>query len=77
MAGNKAGSEKMIVKMVERFGSYEAWRDFMRENGRKGGTISKGGGFSGPEGRERASIAGQIGGRISRKPKQHSPYKSA
>lgn len=42
-------------------------RDFYREIGRKGGKISRGGGFA--ANRELASIAGKVGGRISRRGK--------
>lgn len=66
--------------MLERFGTKEAYCEFMREQGRKGGTNGRGknygGGFSstkvgadGLTGKERAVIAGSKGGKLSKRGK--------
>lgn len=60
MAGTKAGGLKTKQTIIEKYG-----KDFWRENGRKGGKLSTTGGFA--ANRELARIAGQKGGRISRR----------
>ena len=69
MTGTKAGGLKARNTNLEKYGP-----DFYRNLGRKGGKVSKNGGFAsdkvgddGLTGRERARIAGSIGGRTSRR----------
>lgn len=76
MSGIKKGEpgyDKAVSRwwstMIERFGSEEAIRDHMVAMGKKGGKLSKTGGFAsnkvGPDGltgRERARLVGAIGG---------------
>lgn len=62
-----AGGKKLVETMVKKHGSYEAWCEWMRNNGRKGGEKSTGGGFA--VNRELAREAGRKGGRISRRGK--------
>lgn len=69
MTGTKAGGLKARNTNLERYGD-----DFYRNMGKKGGKISKNGGFAsdkvgadGLTGRERAKIAGAIGGQKSRR----------
>lgn len=71
MSGTRAGGLKARDKNLELRGP-----DFYKEIGRKGGKSSNTGGFAssligrdGLTGRERASIAGQKGGRSSRRQK--------
>lgn len=68
MAGTKAGGAKAATTNKERHGS-----DYYRNLGRKGGTISRGGGFAsdkvgadGLTGPERAKIVGVKGGRAGK-----------
>ena len=70
MAGSKAGAAKMKQTMIDRFGSEEAWREAMRNNGSKGGKrssnlLGNAGGFA--VNRELAREAGKVGGTISRR----------
>lgn len=69
MKKGEKGHDKAVSKwwstMIERFGSEEAIRDHMVAMGKKGGKLSKTGGFAsdkvgadGLTGRERASIGG-------------------
>ena len=69
MTGTKAGGLKARNTNIERYGE-----DFYRNMGKKGGKISKNGGFAsdkvgadGLTGRQRAKIAGAIGGQKSRR----------
>lgn len=69
MAGNRLGGLKAAETNRERYGE-----DFYSNMGRKGGSISRGGGFAselvGPDGltgRQRARIAGKKGGHISKR----------
>ena len=60
MAGTKEGGKKAAQTNLKRYG-----KDFYRENGRKGGHNGHTGGFAANP--ELAKIAGQKGGRISRR----------
>lgn len=62
MAGTKAGGLKATATNIERHG-----KDFYKRIGRKGGKASNNGGFAANP--ELAKIAGQKGGRISRRGK--------
>jgi uncharacterized protein len=62
MAGTQAGSRKAAATNKQRYGL-----NFYEQIGRKGGKISRGGGFSGPDGRLRAQEAGRKGGKASRR----------
>lgn len=71
----KAGAKKLIATMTDKFGSYDSWAEWMRKNGAEGGRKGRTGGFAsekigadGLTGKQRARIAGQRGGTISRKP---------
>lgn len=57
------GVKRHRQTMIKKFGSYEAWRDWMRANGSKGGAAHNKGGFND---RALARRAGAIGGRVSR-----------
>lgn len=65
--------------MIERyFGTEEAYREFMRQKGKKGGIKSRGGGFgttkpnkNGLTGREQAKLAGAIGGKAPKPRGKH------
>lgn len=70
MSGTKAGAAKMRQKMIEKFGSEEAWKEVMRNNASKGGqgssnALGNAGGFAANP--ELARIAGARGGSISRR----------
>ncbi|GAB3068034.1 hypothetical protein GCM10027080_05770 [Pedococcus soli] len=62
MAGTRTGGAKAAATNKIRYGF-----DFYKMIGRKGGTISRGGGFVGEGGRERARVAGAKGGKASRR----------
>ena len=62
MAGSKVGGLKATATNIERHG-----KDFYKRIGRKGGKASNNGGFAANP--ELARIAGQKGGRISRRGK--------
>ena len=59
MAGNVEGGKKVAAKLLAKD------PDHYTKMGRAGGLRSRGGGFSGPGGQERARRAGAIGGRAS------------
>ena len=72
MAGTKAGGDKAKAKLYERYG-----RSYYSRIGTIGGSIGRTGGFAselvgadGLTGKQRARIAGAIGGRKSRYPKK-------
>jgi general stress protein YciG len=70
MSGNKTGGAKMRETMLNRFGTEEKWRAWMRENASKGGKL--GGSVSSSNFKNNpdlASRAGAIGGRKSRRGK--------
>lgn len=74
MTNTKEGGQKFRSRMIERFGSEEAYRMYMRELAHKGGKQSNTGGFAselkdknGLTGAERASVYGRLGGRKSRR----------
>jgi len=72
MAGSKAGAAKMKQKMIERFGTEEAWRAWMKENSSKGGKQGHGGGFAWMKENgmdEEIRAAGKKGGTRSRRGK--------
>jgi len=59
MSQTPAGAIKFKETMIKKFGSQEAWAQYMRENGRKGGTLSVGGGFAfGENGRKFGALGG-------------------
>lgn len=69
MSGTKDGARKAVATNIKRHGD-----DFYKRIGAKGGRNSKKGGFAsyvvgkdGLTGRERAKIAGEKGGRLSRR----------
>ena len=73
----KQGGKKLVATMTEKYGSYEAYKQSMRERASKGGKIGNTGGFAsnvigndGLTGYERARVAGAIGGRKSRRGKK-------
>lgn len=66
---NRAGGKKAAATNKQNWGE-----DFYGRIGATGGKISRGGGFSGEEGRKRARIAGAKGGSLGRiKPKYEVP----
>lgn len=72
MSGSKEGRRKARETLIKKFGSLEAYLEFYRTIGAKGGKISQTGGFAswnegsdGLTGRERASIAGAKGGKAT------------
>jgi len=74
MPGTQAGWLKAKATMIKKYGSEEAYRDFCKEVGRKGGLASNNGGFAswkvgndGLTGRQRARVAGSLGGKVGRK----------
>lgn len=77
MPGTKLGAIHAKETMIEKLGSDKARREWYKEQGALGGKASNNGGFAsdvvgadGLSGRERASVVGVKGGRISRrKPK--------
>lgn len=77
--GGDIATEKWRKTMLEKYGGEEGVRKMLQRSGAKGGAASKFGGFAcekiGPDGltgRERASIAGRKGGRISKRGKAKS-----
>ena len=66
MANNKKGGATLVATMIEKYGSYEAYKQSMRERASRGGSV-KGttGGFASDN--VRARIAGSTGGKYSRK----------
>lgn len=75
MSGTKAGATKLRATMIKKYGSEEAWREHMRNNGSKGGRNGNKklnpnyqGGFAHPDANPKA--AGARGGRISRRTKK-------
>lgn len=81
-AGTKEGDraiKRWKKTMLKKFGSKQALQEHMRERGRKGGSVSCAKGFAsdkvgidGLTGKQRASIAGYKGGRISRRTKKEN-----
>lgn len=76
MAQTKLGAERARQTNIEKHGSLEAYKQFMRDIAAQGGIKGKDGGFAsqkvGPDGltgKERARTAGAKGGRISRRVK--------
>jgi general stress protein YciG len=67
MAGTKEGGVRAALTNKQRYGS-----NFYEMIGRKGGQISKGGGFA--TNPQLARIAGAKGGRASRRTKSQSDY---
>lgn len=65
MANNKDGGAKLVETMTKKYGSYEAFRESMRERASKGGKNSNTGGVAND--RERAAEIGAIGGKYSRR----------
>jgi len=73
MAGNRNGGLKIRATMIKKLGSEEAYIEWRKSMGRKGGHKSKGGGFAsdkigkdGLTGYERAVEAGKVGGKVPR-----------
>lgn len=79
MENNKAGGIKFVQTMIEKYGSYEAFRQSMRERASRGGSVKgTNGGFAsskvgndGLTGYERARVAGAIGGARSKRRKKN------
>jgi general stress protein YciG len=73
MAGNKKGGLKLRQTMINKFGSEEAWKEYMRNNGKIGGESSKTGGFYYKKyvlnDIESVKEAGRRGGRASKRTK--------
>ena len=74
MAGTTAACRKARETNIKKYGA-----DFYARIGKKGGKLGKTGGFGckqigedGLTGRERARVAGELGGRISRRPKKEA-----
>lgn len=77
MSQTIAGAAKAKQNIINRLGGEEAYHKHMQSLGKKGGTISTGGGFAsykvgkdGLTGSERAAVAGKIGGERSRRKKK-------
>ena len=86
MAGNKKSGKTLVETMIEKYGSYEAYKQSMREraykggkNGNKAANPNYGGGFAGkrecfcdlvPGRHIIANCAGKRGGTISRRGKK-------
>lgn len=70
MSGTKAGFIKIRQKLIEKYGSEEAYREHFRTMGSLGGKNGKGTlkGFAASP--ELASKAGRKGGRISKRKKK-------
>lgn len=78
MSGTKAGGLKTAATIRKRYG-----KNFYKVIGREGGKISTTGGFAsmrvgadGLTGRQRASVVGVKGGRISRRGRDKRPRRS-
>lgn len=74
MSGTVSGGQKAAATNKQRYG-----KNFYGDIGRKGGKISRGGGFGssyigedGLSGHERAVEAGRKGGKASRRPKRYA-----
>lgn len=66
MAGNKQSGRKLVATMIEKYGSYEAYRQSMRERAAKGGSVrGTKGGFAADK--ERSRVSGALGGRRSKR----------
>ena len=70
----KQGGATLVATMVKKYGSYEAYKQSMRERASRGGKIGNTGGFAsnvigndGLTGYERARVAGRKSGEISRR----------
>lgn len=70
MVQTKAGGIKYRQTMINKFGSEEAWKEYLRSLAKKGGANGKTGGFAskkigkdGLTGPMRAALAGAIGGK--------------
>ena len=73
MAGNKEGGLKAVAENKKRYGEdfYACIGALGGKRGSTGGFASQKVGSDGLTGRERASLAGKIGGQISRKPRKY------
>jgi uncharacterized protein len=65
MSNTKEGGQTLVATMIAKYGSREKWLEHCREIGRKGGKQGHTGGFFAD--RNRASIAGKKGGKISKR----------
>ena len=65
MSGTKAGGLKLRATMIKKFGSEEAWMDYVKERGRRGGSAKVSKGFG--KNPELAREAGRLGGMAKRK----------
>lgn len=66
MVQTKKGGETLRKTMIKKYGGEEAWKAVMRENGRKGGSVSTPtGGFAADN--VRARTAGSMGGKYGHK----------
>lgn len=68
MSGTPTGFKKARATMIDRMGGEEAYRAHYVEMGRKGGKLSRGGGFAHPN--ADPSAAGKLGGMKSRRTKK-------
>ena len=66
----KTQGDKLRETMVKKHGSHDAWLEYLRNNGKKGGSKLKEGPFS--YNRELASKAGKKGGENSKRGKAHN-----
>ena len=72
MSQTKQGGLKVIETMIEKHGSYEAWKEYMHGIAAKGGRAKVPKGFAMMT-RKQRSIAGTLGGRKSkRRPSNNS-----
>lgn len=78
MAANKQSGRTLVATMIEKHGSYEAYRQAMRERASRGGKNGNTGGFAsnvvgsdGLTGVERARAAGVKGGARSKRRKKN------
>jgi len=65
VSGTKAGGLKLRATMIKKFGSEEAWMDYVKERGRRGGSAKVSKGFG--KNPELAREAGRLGGMAKRK----------
>lgn len=61
----KQGGATLVATMTEKYGSYEAYKQAMRELGSRGGSVKGTKGFAADS--VKARIAGSIGGRYGRR----------
>ena len=67
MAGTKLGATKLIRTNIATYGSMEAYKQFMRDIGSKGGRNGHTGGFAGRP--DLAAAAGRLAKGVRKKPR--------